>query len=283
MASPINWTDLWPASRAGLWDGDIIAFKSIPDATLGNSTEIELISANNISWWKAVVLFNAAGAPIVGTNAAGVPMGTDVDTFNDQHDKVLRFTAAKTGSASRLELLKAKALGFHTGMYSLDNLAGTLRPGTRAVFTWLQDRSPFRDAYIPIISFRGVQSFNSQTQTMSVTARSVFTADIRVINRCNIDWDPNPDFDLRFALGSQNARDNTMWGTNRIPIRVNVGESMPVVLTAQFRAPNQNGVFPFSWQMVQDGAGGGWFGDTINITASVSGAIVKSRPRLPRP
>lgn len=260
MSSPLAWNAFWPSSRTPTWDNDIIVFQTEADPSLGSDTEIELVSALAVSWWKGIQLLDAAGGRI----------GAEVNTFNAQHDMSVRFTAAQVASAVTLELGKAKAFGVHTWMYALTGLSNRLLPATRLVFTWLQDRDDWRDATFPALSFTGVNSWDPQAMQLSVNPGATFMGEFRVLNKCSIDWDPNTDFDLGFKIGSQNPQDNTVWGTGRIDIPTLVEVNNSTVVTQSFTAPASAGTVSFSWRMVQENVR--WFGETVVITANVGGA-----------
>ena len=67
-------------------------------------------------------------------------------------------------------------------------------------------------------------------------------------------WDPAQGF----GLGSQQPRDNSVWGTARVglPGVVKVGDEVEV--SFEITAPTQPGTYPFSWRLLQERVK--WFG-----------------------
>lgn len=61
-----------------------------------------------------------------------------------------------------------------------------------------------------------------------------------------------------FRLGSQEPQDNTVWGTNRVELPVDVEPNQTVPVKFNFTAPAANGQYVFSWQMVHELVR--WFG-----------------------
>lgn len=103
----------------------------------------------------------------------------------------------------------------------------------------------------------------------TVAPRQTFTAQVTVRNTGTNAWtsDATPH-----RLGSANPRDNLNWGLNRVglPAGVSVAPNAQHTFAVNARAPASQGVYNFSWQMVEDGIA--WFGPTcssapVNVVA----------------
>ena len=94
----------------------------------------------------------------------------------------------------------------------------------------------------------------ASTQTVSVTMRNVGTQT----------WPRGG----QYQLGSQNPRDNTRWGINRVPVPHDVPPNADVTFTFPVQIRNAPGSQNFQWQMVEDG--GTPFGQlTTNIEVKI--------------
>jgi hypothetical protein len=113
------------------------------------------------------------------------------------------------------------------------------------------------------IAFSVVVQPNSATCS-SLSAPSVvgagqsFTASITMNNNGGTTWTSASNYNL----GSQNAQDNTTWGTNRIALPSSVAPGGSVTFSRTFTAPTTAGAYTFSWGMVQDFVA--WFGTTCS-------------------
>jgi len=79
-----------------------------------------------------------------------------------------------------------------------------------------------------------------------------------------------------FNLGSENAKDNRVWGSNRISLdnAASVPYGATVTIHALLTAPKEEGDYNFQWQML----GAGWFGqmsDNLSITVSKSAPVTE--------
>ena len=75
-----------------------------------------------------------------------------------------------------------------------------------------------------------------------------------------------------YKLGSQNPRDNKVWGFSRVELSdaARVGGVRPTTtFTFNVTAPAKSGTYNFQWRMVQEGVE--WFGgSTPNVAVVVS-------------
>jgi hypothetical protein len=178
--------------------------------------------APNVTWWKGFRLTDAQDQAI-----GGVFGGFEADPMAE-HD----FTMAQIGSATQLELWKAKFLGVHTQTYILRDLA-PLTAGTVIEFFWVQDTGGVRNAHFPVANFTGVRSQDNQARTLTVDPGVNFQLETRVNNDgSTITFSPALDF----WIGSQNPGDNMTWGNNRWAlggdIAPNQGRNVTLSLTA---------------------------------------------------
>lgn len=128
MASPISWSTL---VRNELWDGDRIV-TDVRDNGDSGFIEIRLKTPPEITWWKAVLIFDQNGRYF-----------GEIWTQDEHHEShPARLPAAPDFlNGWRIELAKAKLFGVHTGMYSLPILAlnGGSIQGKLITFTWMKD------------------------------------------------------------------------------------------------------------------------------------------------
>lgn len=111
------------------------------------------------------------------------------------------------------------------------------------------DGATFVSASVPTTMVQG------QTYSASVTMRNSGTST----------WTTGT-----YQLGSQNAQDNTVWGTNRVALPTNVAPGQSVTFNFQAKAPATTGTTNFQWKMLQPN---GWFGDlTTNYAVNVVAA-----------
>lgn len=129
MSSRILWTDL----RSWLWDGDEfdVTVQPIDHGFL----ELKLRSSEQVTWRKELQLLDGDDR-----------LFWSVFTQDDQHESaVIRIPAARDFLAGySLDLCKAKALNFLTGMYRVPvlELNGGAIDGVRITFTWRSDNAP---------------------------------------------------------------------------------------------------------------------------------------------
>lgn len=104
------------------------------------------------------------------------------------------------------------------------------------------------------------------TAPASVTAGSVFSASVTMLNNGTKTWSPGANYNL----GSAQPLDNVTWGTNRVSSPATVAPNNSTTINFTRTAPATPGTYPFSWRMVQDGVE--WFGTSCsqNITVTVA-------------
>lgn len=112
-------------------DSDIISVHSEFAPDLGpNQVEIGLRSAEAISWWKSVLVFDRVRWRVI----------SEVSTYNDRHGPYTMRIDLDGRNPSKLEVLflKAKFLGLHTGMYwlTMNELNYGQFRGMRFIFGW---------------------------------------------------------------------------------------------------------------------------------------------------
>ncbi|MEO6034194.1 MAG: NBR1-Ig-like domain-containing protein, partial [Verrucomicrobiota bacterium] len=98
----------------------------------------------------------------------------------------------------------------------------------------------------------------------SVAPGATFTATITMTNTGATAWTTEG----LYNLGSEIPRDNSRWGLGRIPLPsspINPGEI--AAFSTTFTAPASEGVYNFSWGMVQDSVE--WFGAIASKTIKV--------------
>lgn len=109
----------------------------------------------------------------------------------------------------------------------------------------------------------------------SVTAGQTFTATFTYTNTGTGSWVNGnvPGGYSSYALQTQNAYDNTVWGTNRmnLPDGVTVAPGQSYTFTATLTAPSAAGTYNLQWEPRKQGTGGATFGQmspTANITVN---------------
>lgn len=254
MAFNIDWSNLWPNSRAELQDDHDMIVLSVQNNVVGVSgVRIAMVRAPHIAWWKGFGLVDSQGRQI-----GGIFGGQDAEPVTE-HD----YSMSEVGQAARLELWKAKAFGVHTHTYTIVNLSPLAR-GTVIELRWVQDRGGIRDAQFPSALFSGVISQDNQARTVTVAAGATFQLETRVDNVGSpIAFEPGLDF----RIGSQNPQDNTTWGSNRWELGGDIPPNDGREITLSLKAPATTGTFPLSLRMVQDGVT--WFGGTLDFSVTV--------------
>lgn len=124
-------------------DQDAIVLRD--EGPIGNPTDVEFVLTADamISWWKGLAWQAGDGRQIELSETEG----------SVRRGRVFRFNVATHGS-DRLELMKAKVLGAHTGMYSLpiDRMPARML-GHRWSFEWFADSGPRGRDIQPILTF----------------------------------------------------------------------------------------------------------------------------------
>ena len=108
-------------------------------------------------------------------------------------------------------------------------------------------------------------TFVSASVPTPMVQGQVYSASVTMRNSGTSTWTAGT-----YQLGSQNAADNTTWGTNRVALPTNVAPGQTVTFNFQVRAPVTPGAYNFQWKVLQPG---GWFGDlTSNYPVTVAAA-----------
>jgi RHS repeat-associated protein len=109
--------------------------------------------------------------------------------------------------------------------------------------------------------------FSSQSVPTTMTAGSVYTVTVSMINYGTTAWTSAGSY----YLGSRNPYDNVTWGGGRVGLAGTVYPGQTAVFTFNVAAPSTVGSYNFQWAMVQDGVE--WFGPAsdnvvVNVVAS---------------
>jgi RHS repeat-associated protein len=140
--------------------------------------------------------------------------------------------------------------------------------GTNAVDlsnNWFGDYNPsWSNINAPPPPPNGAQ-FISQSVPQMMTAGQSYSVSITMKNTGSNTWTTANHYNL----GSQNAQDNTTWGTARVALPSSVVSGSQVTFNFTVTAPATSGTYNFQWRMVQGGVE--WFGDfTPNIVVTVN-------------
>ena len=118
--------------------------------------------------------------------------------------------------------------------------------------------------------------FLDQTGIVSrVVAGTSFEVMIRFANTGGSDWTDGTGY----ALGSQAPQDNTVWGTNRIPLTQTIRPGEDVAFIAWLTAPTTPGTYTLRWRLVREGVQ--WFGESsapVDVVVVAPSADAASPP-----
>lgn len=107
-------------------------------------------------------------------------------------------------------------------------------------------------------------SFVSQSVPYMMAAGAAYVVSVTLRNSGTSTWTDAG----QYRLGSQNPRDNYVWGFNRVSLPSSIPPGGDVTFSFHVNAPTIPGSYNFQWQMVQDGVA--WFGPlTPNILVDV--------------
>jgi RHS repeat-associated protein len=109
-------------------------------------------------------------------------------------------------------------------------------------------------------------AFVSQSVPTVMVPGQVYAVSVTLQNTGATTWTPGTNH----RLGSQNAQDNTTWGTNRVSLPAGTSIAPGASRTFGFNvtAPAAAGTYNFQWKMVQDGVE--WFGaQSANVAVKV--------------
>ena len=127
---------------------------------------------------------------------------------------------------------------------------------------WFGDRSD--NVAVAVLSPSNQSEFVSQSVPTTMTAGEAYTATIKMKNIGNTTWEAGTGY----KLGSQNAQDNTTWGTSRAYLTNSVPPGGTAVFTFQVWAPGKAGSYNFQWRMLREFVE--WFGpSTPNLSITV--------------
>jgi Subtilase family/Ig-like domain from next to BRCA1 gene/Peptidase inhibitor I9 len=127
---------------------------------------------------------------------------------------------------------------------------------------WFGDRTD--NVAVTVLSPSNQSEFVSQSAPTAMTAGESYNVTIKMKNIGNTTWQAGTGF----KLGSQNAPDNTRWGTSRAVLTSSVPPGGTAVFTFVVNAPGKAGSYNFQWRMLQEGVE--WFGPaTPNLVISV--------------
>ncbi|MFT4249440.1 MAG: Ig-like domain-containing protein, partial [Pseudomonas sp.] len=112
--------------------------------------------------------------------------------------------------------------------------------------------------------------FVSQSVATTMVAGQSYPVTVTLKNTGTATWNK----DDAYRLGSQNPRDNTNWGLQRVVPPAAIGNGQTAAFSFTVRAPTAAGSHNFQWRMVQDGVA--WFGATTpNQAISVVQSVIK--------
>jgi hypothetical protein len=114
-------------SSGDLRDGDNISLDVQGGAPYGIQpwqTRVTFYTSSNITWWKEISAWNAAGYKFAAVSLMNSQHGPQAMTF-------------ETGSLGALVFSKAKTFGIHTGVYDLRDFRDFA--GKNVIFTWTRD------------------------------------------------------------------------------------------------------------------------------------------------
>lgn len=115
--------------------------------------------------------------------------------------------------------------------------------------------------------------FISQSVSGVMGAGKAYSVTVQMKNTGNTTWMDSTGY----RLGSQNPRDNTIWGTGRVAVPGAVAPGGTATFTFNAVAPTSTGNYNFQWQMVRDGYT--WFGPTTtNVVVNVASGSVSATP-----
>jgi hypothetical protein len=126
MAEPIRLGNPPNGNFPDLSVEDTVISDSLPGGS-GADLELELETAPEVTWWKALEVQTPGGAPLMW-----------VETQDADHGPNLIVVPASLLPFTKLVLAKAKVFGIHTGMYELYNLDA--HSGRRLRFLWQRDQ-----------------------------------------------------------------------------------------------------------------------------------------------
>ena len=108
-------------------------------------------------------------------------------------------------------------------------------------------------------------TFVSQLVPTAMTPSETVTVSVTMTNAGTTPWTAVSGH----KLGSQNAQDNSTWGSNRVALTQDVAPGANHTFTFDVTAPSTASTYNFQWRMVQDGVQ--WFGATTsNVAINVS-------------
>jgi Bacterial Ig domain/Ig-like domain from next to BRCA1 gene len=202
-------------------------------AVIGSPNATFTLSATASSVYgsvSSVAFYN--GATLIGT-VTGMDLGT--------------YTYTWTGVAPGSYSITARAI---------DCCGGAAGTGT----------ATSKAAAVTVTAGTNNATFVSQSVPALVSVGQSFPVSLTFTNSGNTTWTAASNY----RLGSQNAADNTTWGTNRIALPANVAPGGSVTFSTNVTAPATGGSYNFQWRMVQDGVA--WFGATSTNVVVVDNA-----------
>lgn len=116
--------------------------------------------------------------------------------------------------------------------------------------------------------------FISQSVSGVMAAGKTYRVTVQMQNTGNMAWSES----TAYRLGSQNPRNNTIWGTGgRVAVPGSVSPGGTATFSFDVVAPATAGNYNFQWQMVRDGYT--WFGPTTNnVVVNVASGSIGANP-----
>lgn len=107
----------------------------------------------------------------------------------------------------------------------------------------------------------------SQRVPRVMTQGQTYAVSVVLKNIGSTTWTTATDY----KLGSQNAQDNTTWGSSRVALPASVAPGQTVTISFNVTAPATPGTYNWQWRMVRDEGAGTWFGEkTFNVSVVVN-------------
>ncbi len=190
----------WDSFNGLLPDYDLINVTIEVNAVAANVVEFRLETTPHIDWWKAIRVPDGLGS------------SWELWTKDDKHSDSVALWAHQVRNGQVLEFKKAKLFGVHTGVYDLGGLE-RLEGGTRVTFRWVQDAATYLSAVVHKVTV----DLPEDAGTVVAQTGQTFHAEVQVRNLTSGDDVTVPwNSDTRISLGSDNPRDNEIWGRNRV-------------------------------------------------------------------
>lgn len=243
-SSKIDWTSF----DSVLSDCDVINVTVTPNGTVSSVVEFDLVAGPQVTWWKGIDVPDGLGKHKI----------LEVQDLKRTASTFLPASTVTNGQS--LEIMKAKALGVHTGMYLLGGL-DALMPGDKVTFQWTQDSCADIQGW-PIGN--PIPDWIPPGKTVNVKA--FFQ------NSGNSTWQPDTMEELADETGKN------LWNVPPMPIPSPVGFFKTVEFDFPMTAPTTPGKYTFDFVVRQRGGM-----KTYPLTKTVTVSVTPPPPPGPQP